>query len=58
MQGCAGPKVFATKTPGLITLRFYPPIAPGMDPKAVADRIERLLNREKDALMDQALRDS
>ena len=49
---------FATKTAGLITLRFYPPVAPGIDPKTVADRIERLLNREKDALMDQALRGS
>ena len=49
---------FATKSPGLITLRFYSPVAPGMDPKTVADRIEQLLNREKDALMDQALRGS
>jgi 1-acyl-sn-glycerol-3-phosphate acyltransferase len=49
---------FATKTPGLITLRFYPPITPGMDPKTVVDRIERQLNHEKDILMDQALRGS
>jgi 1-acyl-sn-glycerol-3-phosphate acyltransferase len=49
---------FATKTPGMITLRFYPPVAPGMDPDTVADRIECLLNREKDALMDQALHKS
>lgn len=48
-------KGFTAKTPGLITLRFYPPVAPGMDPETVADRIEGLLNREKDALMDQAL---
>ena len=56
--GLFWPGGFATKTPGLITLRFYPPVEPRMDPKAVTDQIERLLNREKDALMDQALRDS
>ena len=45
---------FATKAAGLVTMRFYPPIAPGMDPKTVAQGIERLLNREKDALAAQA----
>jgi 1-acyl-sn-glycerol-3-phosphate acyltransferase len=54
--GLCWTKGFAAKTPGLITLRFYPPIAPGMNPGAVAERIERLLGREKDALTDQALR--
>ena len=53
--GLCWTKGFAAKTPGLITLRFYPPVAPGMDPETAADQIERLLNREKDALMDQAL---
>jgi 1-acyl-sn-glycerol-3-phosphate acyltransferase len=45
---------FATKAAGLITMRFYPPIAPGMDPASFAQGIERLLNREKDALAAQA----
>jgi hypothetical protein len=36
-------------------MRFYPPIAAGMDPETVADRIERLLNREKDALLHRTL---
>ncbi len=53
--GLCWTKGFATKNPGLITLRFYPTFAPGMDPNTVADRMERLINREKDALMDQAL---
>lgn len=43
---------FATKAPGLVTMRFYPPIAPGMDPKKVAHGIERLLNHQKDVLLD------
>ncbi len=51
-------KGFATKAAGLITMRFYPPIAPDMDARIVAERVERLLNREKDALMDQASRGS
>jgi 1-acyl-sn-glycerol-3-phosphate acyltransferase len=51
--GLCWAKGFATKGPGLITMRFCPPIAHGLDPKTVADRIERLLNREKDALIDQ-----
>jgi 1-acyl-sn-glycerol-3-phosphate acyltransferase len=45
---------FTTKTAGLITLRFYPPIAPGGDPKMTALQIERQLNREKAALLDLA----
>lgn len=45
---------FATKAAGRLTLRFYPPIAPGLDPTTVAREIERLLNREKQALVDQA----
>lgn len=41
---------FKTKHPGLITLRFYPPIAPGNPPKQVAGDIEEMLNREKEVL--------
>jgi 1-acyl-sn-glycerol-3-phosphate acyltransferase len=44
---------FANKTAGLVTMRFYPPIRPGMDPKEAVHGIERLLNREKDAIADQ-----
>jgi 1-acyl-sn-glycerol-3-phosphate acyltransferase len=44
---------FATKAAGLVTMRFYPPIAIGLDPKTVALGIERMLNREKAALSDQ-----
>jgi 1-acyl-sn-glycerol-3-phosphate acyltransferase len=46
---------FATKHPGLVTLRFYPPIKPGMDPKEVAGSVELTLNREKEVLAAQAL---
>jgi 1-acyl-sn-glycerol-3-phosphate acyltransferase len=44
---------FASKAAGLITMRFYPPITAGLDPKTVAHGIEQQLNREKDALVDQ-----
>lgn len=47
---------FATKAAGLVTLRFYPAIAPGSDPKSVARKIERQLNEEKNILMEIALR--
>jgi 1-acyl-sn-glycerol-3-phosphate acyltransferase len=56
--GLCWTKGFATKNPGLITLRFYPPVVPGLNPKTVTDQIEHLLNREKGALMDQASRGS
>ena len=45
---------FATKAAGLVTLRFYPPIAPGTDSKSVADQIEQQLNREKAILLEAA----
>lgn len=41
---------FQIKHPGLITMRFLPPISPGGDPTEVAIRIERLLNEEKEIL--------
>ncbi|MDH3738249.1 MAG: 1-acyl-sn-glycerol-3-phosphate acyltransferase [Alphaproteobacteria bacterium] len=48
------PKGFATKFPGLITVRFLPPMPPGQDPRAFAAEIERLLNEEKDKVLETA----
>lgn len=48
--GAVWPAGFGTKRPGQITLRFLAPIAPGQDSAAVAWRLERLLNEEKDRL--------
>ena len=48
---------FAAKVAGVITVRIYPPIASGQDPKIVASQLEKMLNRERDALMQQALAD-
>lgn len=42
---------FRTKRPGLITLRFLPPIPPGLPADAFRQRIERTLNEEKDRLL-------
>jgi 1-acyl-sn-glycerol-3-phosphate acyltransferase len=44
---------FATKAAGLVTMRFYPPIKSGLDPKKAVHGLERLLNREKDAIAGQ-----
>lgn len=44
---------FRTKRPGLVTIRFLPPIPAGQPPNAFAADIERLLNLEKDRLLDE-----
>ena len=51
--GVHWPTGFATKRPGITTLRFLPPIAAGRDPRSFAIEIERLLNEEKDELLVQ-----
>jgi len=48
--GLCWTEAFNSKHPGLITLRFLPPIPPGRDPETTAAEIEALLNREKEAL--------
>lgn len=52
--GLHWPAGFATKRPGVITLRFLPPIPPGQDPRVFAVDVERILNEEKDRLADSA----
>lgn len=42
---------FRTKRPGLITLRYLPPIPPGLPVEEFRRRIERTLNEEKDRLL-------
>lgn len=42
---------FCLKRAGEIVVRFCPPIMPGQEARGVADQIESLLNREKDALL-------
>ncbi|MBY8974883.1 1-acyl-sn-glycerol-3-phosphate acyltransferase [Rhodobacteraceae bacterium NNCM2] len=44
------PAGLKTKRPGLITMRFFPPIPPGTEPRLFADQMERFLNTEKDRL--------
>lgn len=44
------PTGFGIKQPGTVTLRFLPAVDPGRDPVAFAERMERLLNDEKDRL--------
>ena len=51
--GLHWPAGFSTKRPGVITLRFLAPISAGMDPRSFALEIERVLNDEKDRLLDQ-----
>ena len=52
--GLHWPKGFKTKQSGLITVRFLPPIPAGQPPEEFASDIERLLNLEKDLLLDEA----
>jgi len=49
------PKGFDIKRPGLITIRFLPTMPPGQEPDQFVSDIERLLNLEKDLLLDQTL---
>lgn len=50
--GLYWPKGFTSKHPGIITMRFLPPMPPGQDPHSFAVEIERLLNEEKEKLLD------
>ena len=52
--GLHWPKGFSTKHPGVITMRFLPTIPPGLDPHSFAVEIERLLNEEKEILLENA----
>jgi 1-acyl-sn-glycerol-3-phosphate acyltransferase len=51
--GLYWPKGFKTKRPGLITIRFLPTIPAGQAPEVFASDVERLLNLEKDTLLDE-----
>ena len=51
--GLYWPAGFVPKRPGVATLRFLPPIAAGMDPAIFARKTERLLNEEKDRLLEE-----
>jgi 1-acyl-sn-glycerol-3-phosphate acyltransferase len=48
--GLHWPSGFQTKHPGVITIRFFPPIPPGTDAREFTRDIENLLNTEKDKL--------
>ncbi len=48
--GLHWPSGFQTKHPGVITIRFFPPIPPGTDVREFTRDIENLLNTEKDKL--------
>jgi len=50
--GLHWPAGFGTKSPGVITLRFLPPIPRGKDVSAFRAEIEDLLNIEKEKLLD------
>lgn len=52
-SGRLWPKGFGTKQPGTITVKFLPAIQPGQDPVATVRMIERVLNEEKDQLLDR-----
>ena len=49
--GLCWPEGFQAKRPGLVTLRFCPPIPPGRDNEVVAGAVGRILNLEKDLLL-------
>ncbi|MFK7944701.1 MAG: lysophospholipid acyltransferase family protein [Paracoccaceae bacterium] len=51
-SGLLWPKGFGTKQAGTITVKFLPPIQPGGDPIETVRKLERLLNTEKDALLE------
>lgn len=44
---------FKTKYSGVVTIRFLPPIPAGQPVREFEEDIERLLNREKDRLLDE-----
>lgn len=47
------PAGFETKKPGIVTMRFLPPIPAGKDPHTVAGDLETLLNAEKGKLLNK-----
>ncbi|MEM7120253.1 MAG: lysophospholipid acyltransferase family protein [Pseudomonadota bacterium] len=54
--GLHWPVGFTPKRPGVVTLRFLPPISAGLDPAIFARKTERLLNEEKDRLLEESQR--
>ncbi|MFV0472898.1 MAG: lysophospholipid acyltransferase family protein [Pikeienuella sp.] len=52
--GLRWPPGFGVKCPGPITLRFFPPIPAGRDPKVFARSLEEFLNAEKDKLLKES----
>jgi 1-acyl-sn-glycerol-3-phosphate acyltransferase len=48
--GLLWPPGFGVKRPGTVTVRFLEPIPPGLGAAEFAERLERLLNEEKDRL--------
>ncbi|HPE32819.1 MAG TPA: lysophospholipid acyltransferase family protein [Parvularculaceae bacterium] len=46
--------VTAQKTPGVITIRFLPPIAPGLDRKAFMRELDALLHGDAGGVLDEA----